>query len=338
MANRLRFAIVAGLLGLSACTVHQTNAPSAATVGGTTDFSLSLDMTAAPDIIPQDGSTTSSIEVIAHGPDGRPKAQVKVRLDMQVGGVTQDFGTLNARNVVTGSDGRAATTYTAPPTSPLAGGTGTVISIVATPIGTDAQAINTRSVSIRLVPPGVVLPPAGSPTAAFTFAPPSPTAVGVLVRFDATTSDPGAGASRITSYEWNFGDGASATGVAPTHTFDAVGTYNVTLAVTNDRGLRDSKSQAITVNASAPQVSFTVTPTDPNVGQNVLFVDASTAVAGRTNVKWDWNFGEPDSLVNTASGQSVQHAFSTKNTFKVVLTVTDDLGQKGTFSQNVVPK
>jgi PKD repeat protein len=336
MANRLRFAIVAGLVGLSACTVHQTTAPSAATVGGTTDFSLSLDMTATPDSISQDGASQSSIVVTAHGTNGAPKSGVPVRLDMQVDGVTQDFGVLNARNVVTGSDGRASAIYTAPPTSPMAGGSGTMISIVASPSGTDAQATNTRSVSIRLVPPGVILPPAGSPTAAFTFSPLPPT-VGVLLRFDASASVAGAGATRIVSYDWTFDDGVSATGVAPTHTFNVAGTHTVTLSVTNDRGMGGSTPQPIVVAASAaPQASFSFSPATIHPGDNVFFNGSSSSVpAGRTIASYDWDFG--DGAPHGSGATPGPHQYLTTNTgYNVTLTVTDDLGQRA-FAQNKVP-
>ena len=72
---------------------------------------------------------------------------------------------------------------------------------------------------IRLVPPGVILPPAGTPTAAFTFSP-QPATANLPVIFDASTSQAGSGASQIVSYAWTFGDGATGTGRTVTHTFD----------------------------------------------------------------------------------------------------------------------
>lgn len=40
----------------------------------------------------------------------------------------------------------------------------------------------------------------------------------------------------IASYEWTFGDGATATGSDATHTFTAPGEYVITLKVTDDKG------------------------------------------------------------------------------------------------------
>ena len=46
-----------------------------------------------------------------------------------------------------------------------------------------------------------------------------------------TTDDNG-----IVSYEWDFGDTTTATGVSPGHTYAAAGTYTVTLTVTDAEG------------------------------------------------------------------------------------------------------
>ena len=44
----------------------------------------------------------------------------------------------------------------------------------------------------------------------------------------------------IISYEWDFGDGHSGTGVKPSHKYSSSGTYNITLTVTDDDGLTDT--------------------------------------------------------------------------------------------------
>ena len=54
----------------------------------------------------------------------------------------------------------------------------------------------------------------------------------------------------IASYAWTFGDGATATTVAPSHTFTADGTYPVTLTVTDDSGAPTSLSKDVTVTAA----------------------------------------------------------------------------------------
>jgi PKD repeat protein len=51
----------------------------------------------------------------------------------------------------------------------------------------------------------------------------------------------------IVSYEWSFGDGGTASGVTAGHTYAAVGTYDVTLTVTDDDGAQGSVTHPVTV-------------------------------------------------------------------------------------------
>jgi hypothetical protein len=58
---------------------------------------------------------------------------------------------------------------------------------------------------------------------------------GVPIHFDASAShDPN---GSIVLYEWDFGDGTTGTGVAPTHIYAVDGEYNVTLCVTDNDGM-----------------------------------------------------------------------------------------------------
>mgnify|MGYP002517040755 FL=1 len=67
--------------------------------------------------------------------------------------------------------------------------------------------------------------------------------VGTEYVFDASEST--GGASAIKNYEWDFGDGTTGKGVAPTHTYQATGEYTVTLTLTDFRGNKDSFMQKI---------------------------------------------------------------------------------------------
>ena len=117
-----------------------------------------------------------------------------MRLDMFVNGVGQDFGTLSARTMVTNSDGVATVVYTAPP-SPVGGLFGTCRGSARQlradrrhrRSASDSRRARPETVTIRLVPPGVILPPASTPTALFTFSPPTASA-NAPVAFDATSS------------------------------------------------------------------------------------------------------------------------------------------------------
>ncbi|NHN48380.1 S8 family serine peptidase [Halostella sp. JP-L12] len=70
-------------------------------------------------------------------------------------------------------------------------------------------------------------------------------AVGEEVTFDGSGSDDPDGT--VVSYEWNFGDGTSATGEVVTKIYDATGEYTVSLRVTDDQGASTTDSVAVTV-------------------------------------------------------------------------------------------
>jgi PKD repeat protein len=95
---------------------------------------------------------------------------------------------------------------------------------------------------------GAISTPPATPTANFTSS-----CNATACTFDGSSST--APGSSISSYAWNFGDGATATGAATSHTF-APGTSTVTLTVTNAVGATNSKSQPVTVTAAPQPIAF----------------------------------------------------------------------------------
>jgi PKD repeat protein len=313
------------------CTVDKHDAPE---LSGPSELGLSVTLWASPDTLRQDGASQSQITIQARDGNGQPVRDVPVRLDVAVNGMLTDFGQLSGKNLVTGGDGKASATYTAPlaPVDPV--DNGTVVQIQATPGGKwsnyDYANALTRSVLIRLVPPGVILPPNGTPVPSFTYAPSAPL-TRVDVTFDATLSSDSDG--RIVNYLWNFGDGSTDDGMVVKHEFKSLGTFVVTLTVTDDRGQSASLSKSVSVAAtSEPKADFVISPSAPKVGDKVFFNGAtSTATAGRTIVQYDWDFGTGVQ----ASGMLTSHTFTKAGEYTVVLVVTDDAGIKGSTSKKV---
>lgn len=290
--SRVIPAVLALAITVAGCTVKKTEVPPLA---GPSELGLSVQVRVTPDILGQDGLSQASIEITARGPDSRPVASVPLRVETEVSGVLADYGRLSTRTVVTGSDGIARLTYTAPP--PLAEPVDnfTVVLVKVTPINGDYANAIERTAEIRLVPPGngVILPPNTLPVAAFEITP-TPVTTYVPVTFDASlTRDGGAPCGANCSYAWNFGDGGSGSGMVVSHEYRSPGTFVARLTVTDIRGGTSTTSQSVSVTQIAgPTADFVFSPAEPRFGQEVFFnASASKATAPLRIVAYDWDFG-----------------------------------------------
>jgi|GEM_PF-1397825 len=171
-----------------------------------------------------------------------------------------------------------------------------------------------------------------APTASFStdVSTPEP---GEDVTFDGSgSSDPD---GSIASYEWDFGDGSTATGQSVTHSYSSSGDYTVTLTVTDDGGASDSASTTVSVSSGtsneAPNASFTVSPSSPEPGETTTFDAADSSDPDGSIASYDWEFGDG----STASGQSVTHSYASEGDYTVSLTVTDDDGASDANSTTV---
>jgi len=70
--------------------------------------------------------------------------------------------------------------------------------------------------------------------------------VNTPVAFDASESHDNVG---VVAYAWDYGDGATGTGVTTSHTYATPGIYVVTLTVTDAAGHSDVSSLTVTVEA-----------------------------------------------------------------------------------------
>ncbi len=76
---------------------------------------------------------------------------------------------------------------------------------------------------------------------------------GLMANFDFEISGTSVSFNNLSTgggaYQWNFGDGQTSTDEAPTHQYDTIGTYMVTLSITNDCGTSTSSQQVFLVDA-----------------------------------------------------------------------------------------
>ena len=190
----------------------------------------------------------------------------------------------------------------------------------------------TRTLEVVLTPTAPVVNQ--PPVAQFTFAPPSPVA-GQPVQFDASASYDPDGA--IASYAWDFqNDGiVDRTGVTPTWTFTAPGTYQVKLTVTDNRGATGSITRPVTVQVAnrPPTASFVFSPSSPRPGDWVRFDGTASSDPDGTIVNYQWDFQNDGTFDATGSIAFFQYA--APGTYTARLVVTDNLGATGSTTRPV---
>jgi PKD repeat protein len=176
-----------------------------------------------------------------------------------------------------------------------------------------------------------------APTASFNFSPTSPGQF-QTVNFTAEASRVGETSRTITSYEWRFGDGATASGVTATHSYSVLGTYPVTLTVTDSAGIQGTSSQNVTI---VNGVTAAFTYSDPPGSLTVIFNaeesrGSNNGFGGRNTItKYIWHFGTDEELVEKSS-PITSKTFPAVGTYTVTLTVEDSAGRRQTTNQSIL--
>lgn len=124
------------------------------------------------------------------------------------------------------------------------------------------------------------------------------------------------------SWKWTFGDGGASTDMSPVHTYDAAGTYTVTLMVAAQNKCFDTlvKTNYIQVKAM-PVAGFTNTPAE-NVPTELHAAYFSFTNTSQNASSYTWHFGDN----STSSDVNPQHHFSYPGNYTVVLEAKNDIG------------
>lgn len=154
----------------------------------------------------------------------------------------------------------------------------------------------------------------------------------LVCSLDATSSADADGT--IEGYHWEFGDGSTGTGVAPSHTYPHTGTFDVVLTVTDDRGGTATHTHSVGVESQnqAPVASATST-CDGLVCEFDGSGSADPDADGHI-VSYTWDFGDGTS----GSGPAVSHTYGQTGAAQASLTVVDDRGDSDSVAVQAVPK
>ncbi len=136
----------------------------------------------------------------------------------------------------------------------------------------------------------------------------------------------------IVSYAWTFGDGATGTGVNPSHTYASAGTYSVKLTVTDGGGLSNSLTKSVTLTSGTnqpPVASWTVV-CQPAPAHSCTVNGTASRDPDGTIVGYRWTNGS--TLLSTAATFTRNFSKSVKVTW--TLTVTDNGGKTGKLTKS----
>lgn len=165
------------------------------------------------------------------------------------------------------------------------------------------------------------------PTAVIT-ADPTSGDVPLTVQFTGSGSTDDVG---IVSFDWDFGDGGTSEEADPEYTFTTVGSFEVTLTVTDGEGASDTDTITIVVNDpvinDAPVAVADATPISGDAPLEVDF-DGSASSDDVAIVEYLWDFGDG----NSSDEISPTYTFVTPGEYTVVLTVSDEEGLMDTDS------
>lgn len=153
--------------------------------------------------------------------------------------------------------------------------------------------------------------------------------VGQTLTFSGSGSTDADGA--IAALDWQFGDGATASGVEVSHAYAAAGNYLVTLTVTDECGALDQDTLSVSVTVPDPcagnliPVAQAGADVTENAGQPIVFDGSASSDSDGEIVEYWWTFGNNQGT-DWQSSPVVQYSYPTTGTFVVTLWVKDDCG------------
>jgi hypothetical protein len=164
------------------------------------------------------------------------------------------------------------------------------------------------------------------PVASFTYTLGNPNTL--QVSFSAAGSTCGDSPANCDVFEWEFGDGATGSGLAPTHTYSGAGTWPVTLTVEQYGVGEASKTRSVTTYPQdlPPTISATC-GFDANTWTLTITDTGSSDDHGLTQGVVNWGDGSLLSKDFAPPFGPFSHAYTNAGSFVASYTISDTVGQ-----------
>jgi len=129
------------------------------------------------------------------------------------------------------------------------------------------------------------------------------------------------------TYTWDFGDGSTSSVANPSHTYETVDNYPVTLKVDNAYGSDVAAGSVV----FPPIAAFTQSSQVIHIGESVSFTNQTI---GTAPISYTWDFGDG----STSQETNPVHTYLTAGAFTVRLTAANEFGSsQATSSVNFAP-
>lgn len=128
------------------------------------------------------------------------------------------------------------------------------------------------------------------------------------------------GVTGNTIYNWNFGNGNTASGQSTNHVYTTSGTYTLSLIAINPPACVDTAKTAINVQIVSPCPPMTADFTH-TVSNNGLVLFSNTSIGTNTNTIYFWNFG--DGIYSNVN--SPTHTYNSAGAYNVNLRILNSL-------------
>lgn len=131
------------------------------------------------------------------------------------------------------------------------------------------------------------------------------------------------------AYAWNFGDGSTASGAAPSHTYLAVGVYTAVLTASNAAS-QLTATTTVTITDVAITGLFATNSSPTILGNSTNF---TATVQSGSNITYTWEFGDG----TQGSGATISHTYPASGLYTVTLTAINSINsQTATTAVSVV--
>lgn len=135
-------------------------------------------------------------------------------------------------------------------------------------------------------------------------------------------------ASTNLAFLWNFGDSTSSFQPSPSHLYGSIGTYTITLEVTDlTNGCAVTKNDSLTINPN-PKAEFNYS--DACIGKELFLTENSTIATGSID-NFTWNINS----VETLFGSSVSYTSNQTGILNTTLITTSDFGCEDSITKSI---